>query len=69
MSRRGVGLVAEEPFEPGAVIALQMQAGSARVSGSLTAKVRYARPQGDGFWLVGCSLFRPLNDDELLALL
>ena len=69
VSRRGLGLVAEEAFPPGSVVALQLPPGPTGVSGSLVAKVRYALPQDDGFWRLGASLFRPLTDEELLALL
>jgi hypothetical protein len=68
-SVRGLGLLLDQPFEIGTLLAVQLQSRDVGLSGILTGKVRHATPQSDGNWLIGCSLSRPLTDDEIFTLL
>ena len=69
ISPRGVGLLCQQPFEPGTVLAFQFQSKYAGVSGILTGKVRHVTPLERGMWLVGCSFSRNLSDDEISAVI
>jgi hypothetical protein len=69
VSFRGLGLLVEGTLEVGAVLAVQLRSEHTRVSGILTATVRHTTPLPDGTCLVGCSLNRPLSNEELRALL
>ena len=73
ISVRGVRLVVDSPFDPGTVLAIQLQRKLSGLSGILTAQVRQLVPGEslgeDGRWLLDCSLSRSLTDDELYTLL
>ena len=69
VSFRGIGLLVEEPLDVGTVLAVQLQSKHTQVSGILTATVRHATPLPDGTCVVGCSLNRPLSNEEIQALL
>ena len=73
ISVRGIRLVVDNPFEPGTVLAIQLQRKLSGLSGILTAQVRQlipGEPAGEaGRWLLDCSLSRSLTDDELYTLL
>ena len=70
ISMLGIGLLVDEPCEPGTLLALQLRSRHARFSGILTATVKHATAQPNGAWLLGCSLAaRSLTDDEVLGLL
>ena len=69
VSRTGLGLGVIQSQEPGTLVAVQLRAQHAGVSGILTACVRWAARQPDGNWRLGCSLSRPLAEEQLLALL
>jgi hypothetical protein len=68
-SIQGFGLVFTRPLETGTILAIQLRKRLAGVSDILTAEVRHATPLGDGFWVLGCQLSRPLTEEECLALL
>jgi hypothetical protein len=68
-SLRGIGLVCDRTFEPGTLLAVQLQSRNAGLSGILTAKVKHLTDLANGKWLVGCSLSRSLTDDEVFTLL
>ncbi len=69
VSASGIGLVLTRCFEPGTLLAIQMQTSQAGFSGILTAQVKHATPQPGGLWLLGCSLSRNLSEEEVLALM
>jgi hypothetical protein len=69
ISPQGIGLLTEQPFVAGAVLAVLLPRRHTNVSGVLTAQVRRATRLPDGTWLVGCSLSRPLTEKELRTLL
>ena len=67
-SARGLGLECEHPFPRGTLLAVQIQKRHVGLSGLLTAKVRHVTPLPDGHWLLGCTLSRSLNDEEIFSL-
>ena len=69
VSLEGIGLILDRPFDIGTLLAVQLRSTHTGVSGILTAKVIHATQQGDGSWLVGCTLNRRLTDDEICHLL
>jgi hypothetical protein len=69
ISMLGIGLLVDQPFEPGTMLALQLRSRHARFSGILTGIVKHCTRQPEGDWLLGCSLTRSLTDDEVLGLL
>lgn len=73
ISVRGIRLVVDNPFEPGTVLAIQLQRKLSGLSGILTAQVRQLIPGESvgeaGRWLLDCSLSRSLTDDEVYTLL
>jgi hypothetical protein len=73
ISMRGIRLVVDRPFEPGTVLAIQLQRKLSGLSGILTAQVQQLLPGESvgehGRWFLDCSLSRSLTDDELYTLL
>ncbi len=73
ISVRGIRLVVDRPFEPGTVLAIQLQRKLSGLSGILTAQVQQLLPGESigekGRWLLDCSLSRSLTDDEVYTLL
>jgi len=69
ISRRGIGLLIGQRFEPGSLLAIQLRHREVGISGILTATVKHATEQPPGNWSLGCSLSRSLTDDEIAALI
>jgi hypothetical protein len=69
VSIREIGLIVGRSFDPGTMLAVLLQTKNAGISGILSAKVREASPQSDGYWLLDCTLSRSLTDDEIFSLL
>jgi hypothetical protein len=65
----GLGLVLLVHFEPGTILAIELEGPAAPVPRLLLARVVHARPQPGGGWFIGCELADRLRDDELLRLL
>src|SRR5262249_9748327 len=63
----GIRLIVDRHFEPGTLLAIQLQRKFVGMSGILTAKVLHAtqgdKPAEKGRWLLDCSLSRSLTDD------
>ncbi len=68
VSATGVGLVLSEPLQPGTFLTVEVPRPSKSGLRRLPARVVDNRHLGDGSWLVGCRLVRPLHDDELAEL-
>jgi hypothetical protein len=68
-----IRLIVDRSFDPGTLLAIQLQRKFAGISGILTAKVLQATPgetpKDKGRWLLDCSLSRSLTDDEIYTLL
>jgi hypothetical protein len=70
VSAGGLGLCADRPFGPGAL--LLVHPAAPRESGAWALpplRVLHTRPDGGRGWLVGGQFARPLADEELEALL
>ena len=63
----GIGILSSRHFAAGTPIGLHVPATSVTPLKFLSAEVRHATAQPDGFWLLGCALMRPLTIDEILA--
>ena len=68
VARKSIVLVVHRAFEPGDLLAIQLQTSHAGFSGILTAKVQRAIHQDEGSWLLECSLSRFLTDDEIACM-
>src|SRR6266508_1213861 len=64
VSAAGLSLVLRYRFEPGTVLAIYLDMPNAE-SGPALARVIHAGRRPDGKWLLGCSLSRPLNDEQV----
>lgn len=66
VSPRGVGLLVQRRFEPGTLLVLEL-AGAARRPVSVLARVVRLAARSDGWWLVGCTFFGEVDEEELRA--
>ena len=69
VSRQGIGLLGQVPFESGAALTVQMRRGGRLPAITLRAEVRYVRALPGGRWVAGCRLSRPLTEEEVRILL
>jgi hypothetical protein len=69
VSAKGVGLVLDRPLKLGAVVVIQLQSASLRLSRPMPVRVLHARQQEDGRWLHGCVFLRQLREEDLEELL
>jgi hypothetical protein len=67
VSPAGIGMVAGERIEPSTLLALELACPGGETV-SAVASVVSVRPLDDGRWLMGCSLDREMDEDELRAL-
>lgn len=67
VSRGGVGLVADRPFERGTVLSVELPSDGPGAGASVLACVLRSSPLDDGQWGVGCIFVTELNDDDLRA--
>ena len=68
VSPNGVRLLFTRPLDVGTILAIQLPSGSTGLSHILSAQVKYAIPEQDHGWRLGCRLSRSFTDAELLAL-
>ncbi len=68
VSAGGIGLVLGRSFQPGAVLTVEVP-GAGGEPRQLFARVRHARRQADGRWLVGCEFPTKLGEAEVRELL
>src|SRR5262249_5934858 len=66
-SATGVGLRMERRFEPGTILAFQLDRQEEDFSRTVLARVVHSTPQPAGKWLVGCIIASELSDEELVA--
>jgi hypothetical protein len=69
LSRGGVAVTLSRRFEVGTLLAIDVQGQAEAVLGTVLARVVRIAPQDDGSWLLGCTLTKPLNEDDLKTLL
>jgi hypothetical protein len=68
LSPGGIGLLIKRRFEPGTLLAVELQSMTQSFSRTLVARVIHAKSQGGGDWVIGCILASRLDEDELEAL-
>jgi hypothetical protein len=68
ISAGGIGLFMGRRFEVGTVLAIELQTSTQSGARKLTARVKHATGQEDG-WLLGCAFTTPLSDEDLALLL
>jgi hypothetical protein len=68
LSTGNIGLLIKRRFEPGTLLAVELQSVTQDYSRTLVARVIQAKSQGGGDWMIGCILASRLDDDELEAL-
>jgi hypothetical protein len=69
VSLSSLGIVLHRDFDPGTLLAIQLQVRHAGFSGILTGKVVHSTLLADQNWLIGCTLSRSLSEEELTSLL
>jgi hypothetical protein len=69
ISLGGLALVLGRRFEPGTVLSLECFGTDRDQPSALLLRVKYAKPQDFGHWLVGGAFLEPLTCEELQALL
>lgn len=69
ISARGIAILCAEPVPRGTLLVVSLEDCRQVFSRSLFARVARCVKQPDGEWLIGCTFSRPLNPDELEALL
>lgn len=68
-TRKSIGIVVNQGFVVDTILAIQLRSASTGLSCMLSGRVIHATVEADGHWLIGCTLSRPLSDEEALALL
>jgi PilZ domain len=69
LSAQGVEVLLRWWLGPGSPVTLRFSRGSHLVPFTVPARVSSCAEAGNGRWLLGCELSRPLSADELTALL
>jgi hypothetical protein len=67
ISCSGIALILGRRFEPGTVLAMELEDPFGAVSRSVVARVIHVHPHEDGTWKHGCAFAAELDDDELRA--
>lgn len=68
LSAGAIGLLLKRRFEPGTLLAVDLQCLSLSFSRTLVARVIHAKSHGGGDWVIGCILANKLDEDELEVL-
>ena len=68
VSATGIGLRVRQALKPGTVLVLTLQTRDHHLSRPLPVRVIHATALADGEWLAGCQFIRPLNGQDLRAL-
>jgi hypothetical protein len=68
LSAGGVGLSLERRFEPGTILLIELATGQDEPSFVAPVKVIHATADGDGHWILGCAFTRPLDEEQVQAL-
>ena len=69
ISATGISLRVRCWIKPGTVVVVRLHGKGERYSRPLPMRVMHATPHGDGEWIVGGMLVRPLQDEELRQIL
>ena len=69
ISPAGIGLLTDEPLDPGVVISLTLRRNQQKPDLTMLACVVYLTDRSDGKWAAGCNFIRELSEKELNELL
>jgi len=69
ISRGGVSLLGNHPFDPGTVLKIDLPLTDAVIPATILAKVVHASAKPNGVWALGCAFIKELREEELQALL
>jgi PilZ domain len=65
ISTSGIGLILSRRFEPGTLLAIDVENPAQGVSYNVLARVIHATAQEDGTWRLGCAFARELAEEDL----
>jgi hypothetical protein len=65
VSREGIRIKIKRPFEPGTLLRLEVAIDPEQTPVLLLARVIHVISNPDGTFALGCSLAKPLSEDEL----
>jgi hypothetical protein len=65
----GIGLLLSRSLEIDTLVLIAVESPTERECFEMLARVARLTPQRDGTWIVGCSFYSDLTDDELEVLL
>ena len=68
LSVGGIAVRLTRRFEPGSVLAMDVQGRDGSISWAVFARVIHVMLQNDGSWLLGCAFTNPLSEEDLKAL-
>jgi hypothetical protein len=68
LSTVGIGVVLEQPVEPGTVVSVELPNRTWNCCHLKLLRVVHVTPQPDNRWLVGSTFLHRLTDDEFRAL-
>jgi hypothetical protein len=68
LSATGVGLLADDFIEPGALLHLDLSGQDSAETRTILSCVVHVSEHGDGRWALGCNFIRELSDADLRAL-
>jgi hypothetical protein len=69
LSVNGVGLLLSRPLELDTLVLIALEGTKGAGTFELLSQVARVTPQRDGTWVVGCSFYTDLTEDELESLL
>jgi hypothetical protein len=69
ISLTGLGMVVNRAFPPSTVLTVRLQTGNNKFSRTMLVRVKNARGQANGEWLIGCTFVVKLKEEELQELL
>ena len=69
ISRGGVNLLGNHPFDPGTVLKIELPLTDRVVPATILARVVHANAKPNGVWALGCAFVKELAEDEMRALL
>jgi hypothetical protein len=69
VSKRGIALLVPRTYELGTILFVEPLVQPWNATRELEARVANVRPESGGWWCLGCELKRPLDPNELQALL
>jgi hypothetical protein len=61
----GLSLAVDRPFEPGALLTVELPGPAGQATYAALACVVHCGPEKDGRWVLGCTFSRELSDDDL----